>query len=371
MTRTEPDARERALAAHLVDKTVRLRRGESALIEAWSHSLPSANAVAYAALERGAHPLVMYHDDPVYWATVEAGRAKELGRVGAHEYAALAKTDAYFYFEGPEDRGRFQDLPERTRQLLTAWEWDWWRVARKSGLRLAWVLLGRAVASSARHYGIDLDRWREELYRATLVDPALLQRTGRRVARRLEVGRRLVVTHPNGTHLEMRLRRRPVHVRDGVVDARDVADGRFLEELPSGFVPTPLDERFAEGEVFGNVPSRTIDDEAPVAGAHWTFRGGRLAAFSHEVGQAEIEADFAAAPVEGRDRIGVFSVGLNPEIRSAPLVSDQRLGRIMLIAGGNRMFGGSNGSSFRTYLLLDGASVEVDGKPLLTDGKLR
>jgi leucyl aminopeptidase (aminopeptidase T) len=369
--RTAPDRRERALAEVIVHKTLRIKSGESVTIEAWSHTLDLANECFRVATETGARPMILYHDDATYWELVDQGHAKTLGTIGDHEFSALAKTDAYIFLEGPEDRGRFHALEDQTREDLVAWEWKWWRQAERIGLRCAWVLLGRAVAASARFYQVDLKRWREELYRASMVEPADMRKSGLKAARAFQKGRVVRITHPNGTDLTLRLRHRQVSLHDGTLDSQDLARGRFMEEVPSGYVPAPLDERYAEGEIFSNVPGHTMHGGRGLTDAHWTFRGGRLVAFSHGKGQEEIRAEYDAAPPEGRDRVGVLSVGLNPEIRIAPFVADQRLGRIMLLVGGNRYHGGNNSSPFHMFLLLDGATVTVDGRTVVRGGKIR
>lgn len=370
MARPRPERRDQALAEVIVRKTLRIRAGESVTIEAWTHSLDLANACFRAAVEVGARPMILYHDDATYWDLVDQGHAKTLGVIGDHEFSALAKTDAYIFLEGPEDRSRFHALADQTREDLVAWEWKWWRQAERTGLRIAWVLLGRAVAGSARYFQVDLKRWREELYRASMVDPAQMRRAGLRAARAFQNGRVVRVTHPNGTDLTLRLRHRPVSLHDGTLDAQDLAKGRIMEEVPSGYVPAPLDERYAEGEIISNVPAHTMHGGKAVRGAHWTFHGGRLVAFTHEDGQAAVQAEYDAAPTEGRDRVGVISVGLNPEIQFAPFVADQRLGRVMVFVGGNRYHGGTNSSPFHMFLLLDGATVTVDGRAVVRDGKL-
>lgn len=370
VARAEADRRDAALAELILTKTLRVKSGESVTIEAWSHSLGLATECERAAVRLGARPMILYRDDETFWELVEEGHAKTLGLLGDHELAAVGKTDAYVFLEGPEDRSRFHGLPSRTREELFAWEWKWWRGAERSGLRCAWVLLGRAVPGSARFFRVDLGRWRDELYRASMVDPAEMRKPGLKVLRAFQTGRNVQVTHPNGTDLTLRLRRRRVMLHDGTLDAHDIAEGPFMEEVPSGYVPAPLDERFAEGEIFANVPGQTMSGGTPVAGGHWTFRGGRLVEFTHVKGQSELEAEFHEAPPEGRDRVGVLSVGLNPEIDIAPYVADQKLGRIMLLVGGNRYHGGTNSSPFHMFLLLDGATVTVDGRAIVKDGRI-
>ncbi len=361
---------EDRLARLVVGQALRVKRGESVTVEAWSHALPWATACVREIVQRGAQPMILYNDDPTYWGLVGAGRTRELGTLGDHERAALAKTDAYIYFEGPEDRGRLHALDDSTRRTLFGWEDAWWSTAKKGGLRCAWVLLGRAVASSARFHGIPLARWRSELVQASLVDPAGMQRDGARLAKRLAGGRTLLIRHPNGTRLELRLRGRVPIVHDGIIDRRDLSNGHFLEEIPSGYIPVAVDERYAEGTILSNVASHAMDGHTVVSGARWTFKDGRLVRFDHARGGEHLAREYAAAPEDGRDRPAVISIGLNPAIRSAPIVSDQRKGRLMFMVGGNSSHGGSNANPFHAYLLLDGATVEVDGRPILRAGRI-
>ncbi|HYK93747.1 MAG TPA: aminopeptidase [Thermoplasmata archaeon] len=370
MARGPRGTREQALARAIIGETLRVGRGESVAIEAWTHSLPWATACAEEAVARGALPIVLYHDEESFWRLIGAGRVKELGLMGDHEHAALSKTDVYVYFEGPEDRGRYHGLPEAARRQLEAWEEKWWSTVRKSGTRIAWILLGRAVAGSARYHGVPLGAWREELFHASLVDPATMRREGERIARRFSTGKKVVITHPNGTHLELRLSGRAPAIHDGRLDAADVQAGQYLEEVPSGYVPVSLDERYAEGRVRSNVRALAMDGKTRIEGGDWEFKNGHLVGFRHQRGHAEIAREFEAAPAEGRDRPGILSIGLNPKISMAPLVADQRRGRVMFMIGGNRSHGGLNANPFRAYLLLDGATVEVDGRAVLRDGRI-
>lgn len=354
----------------LIRETLRVRKGESVTIEAWSHSLSWATACAIEAYQQGAHPIILYHDDAAFWDLVAAGRSRELGEVGDHEYAALSKTDAYVYFEGPEDRGRYHALRESERSALVAWEGKWWSTCRKAGTRIAWVLLGRAVPGSARYHGVPLGKWRNELYRASLVDPRSMKRAGDRIARRFATGRRVTIRHPNGTNLELRLRGRTPIVHDGRLDPADTRAGAMMEEVPSGFVPVAVDERFAEGRIRSNVRALAMDGRTRIEGADWQFVGGRLRHFTHQRGHGPLAKEFAAAPPEGRDRPGILSIGLNPKISMAPLVADQKLGRVMFMVGGNHSQGGVNDNPFRAYVLLDGATVDVDGRPVLKNGRI-
>jgi hypothetical protein len=51
-------------------------------------------------------------------------------------------------------------------------------------------------------------------------------------------------------------------------------------------------------------------------------------------------------------------------------MEDQELGAVLLSLGGNQFRGGKNASPFGAWLVVKGADVSIDGKPLVTDGRL-
>jgi leucyl aminopeptidase (aminopeptidase T) len=221
-------------------------------------------------------------------------------------------------------------------------------------------------------YGMDLDRWKEELNQATLVAPAKLHAVGTALSRRLERGREIRITHPNGTDLRLHLKGRKPSLVDGIVPPASPRGDWSMVTLPAGVVNVALDERRADGVFRANVPSSVgmSDTVGEVAGGRWTFDGGRLVRFTYEQGVEFFTPSYGRAG-PGRDRPGTLSIGLNPRLAVAPLLEDQGLGTVTLQIGRNDHAGGSTRSDWWAWLLLRGARVVLDGKVLLDRGRLR
>src|SRR5208282_397475 len=130
---------------------------------------------------------------------------------------------------------------------IGATDHEWLRITQKSGVRAVRWDLGRTNAVRARRYGVDLARWRNELIEAATFDARILRRDGRRISRSLRRGSTVLVSHPNGTNLQLKLAGRTPFVDDGVVDEQDIRAGSFLTTVPSGVTMVTVDERFAEG----------------------------------------------------------------------------------------------------------------------------
>jgi leucyl aminopeptidase (aminopeptidase T) len=365
------DPRIREMARVVLLKSLGLRKGERVTIESWTETLDAANAFVLETLRLGAQPLLLYQDEPTYWAAASEVRPASLARVGEHERAALERSDVFVSFFGPSDRERYHALPRPTMFKLGEHRDSLYRAAAKGGTRAVQIALGRASEPSARMYGVDLERWRNELIDATLVDPQELHRRAVRVARRLQEGRVLEIRHPNGTHLKLGLLHRPPDVSDGLVARARPGGSWNLVQLPAGVVAAALDESVGEGTFRSNVSNSVgvMDSIGEVVGGRWTFEGGRLSRFAYDTGQ-ELFAQSYDRAGPGKERPGAISIGLNERIDISPLLQDQAVGAITLQIGRNDQVGGRTKTDWWAWLILRGADLSVDGRRVVRGGKL-
>jgi leucyl aminopeptidase (aminopeptidase T) len=357
-----------ALARSILTKTLRVRKGENVVIESWSASLPWAKPFVAEARRLGANPILLYEDEESFWEALKTGNGKPTGRVGSHEWAALANTSAYVFFFGPSEWPRADDLSAKKRDGVAAYNGEWYRRAAKAKVRGVRMYLGRTSELSADRWKLDLGAWRDELFRASLVPPADLHRSGTKIGSRLRKGKQVTVTHRNGTNLSFRLARTPLLLDDALVDEADLKGGRNMAAIPGGVVGICTETSSADGIAIGN--RTTYPDSGPVAGTRWTFRDGHLTEQTYESGGEPLVAAFGKAPPKGRDRLGFFSIGLNPEITHLPQMEDQELGAVLLSIGNNRFRGGKNASPFGAWMVITGATVSIDGKPVVRDGRI-
>jgi leucyl aminopeptidase (aminopeptidase T) len=357
------------LARSVLKNSLGLKKGETVTIEAWPRALPWIDAFLIEARKMGVHPMVIYDSDDAFWTNVDEGRAKSLGVLGAQEWAALKESNAYVYFWGPADRTRWHKLPRATLNAVTTYEEEWFKVAKERRLRWCRIELSRATEELAKEYGLNYSAWVKELLEASTLSPTQMIREGRKISERFENGRDVVITHTNGTKLELRLKGRKPLVDDGVVDEVDVKAGFGELNVPSGVVTVAVDEAFAEGRFVANRPTRFGPSRGRGDQAQWTFQNGRLSKYAYADGEKEFERLYLKAG-EDRDRPGILSIGLNPKVRDAPLFEDQERGVVAVYIGSNEWLGGSNKGDFKSWALLRGADLTVDGEPLLKAGKI-
>jgi leucyl aminopeptidase (aminopeptidase T) len=367
-----PESLRRAFARNLLRNNLRLGRGENLLIETWSGTLPWAVSLDLEARLLGARPLLSLKDEPAYWRSLAEAPASQIGRIGDHEWAALSASDAYVELYGPEDALREERLPQAASRRAESNNHELMRVIQKHCIRSVRWDLGRTSLLWARRYGIGLQTWRSELIDAAMVDPRDLQRDGAWVASRLEKGHEVTITHPNGTHLVLRLARRPPKIDDGIIDEKDVKSGNVFMIVPTGVVSVTVNELYAEGCMVSNATGVLYADdrETPLSPGRWTFRHGALESFHCQGGGRQLRQALAHAG-NPRVRAGQLSVGLNPRISTIPLLFDQSRGTITFEMGRNAPMGGrSRTPHLLAFLDLTGGSLQIDGEPLVERGKL-
>lgn len=365
----EQSALERKVSRHLLKNYLHLRPGENLLIETWNHSLPMVSTMVDEARKLGAHTLVMLEDEQAFWGAMDRKQGKLLGESSAPEWGALAKADAYVFFWGPEDRPRGDRYSDELWDAATGYNMRWYEEARKAGLRGVRVEAARCTDPVARTMGLDGKRWRRQLLEGSLADPKAIAAAGARLAARLKGARSLHLTHRNGTDLELRLAGTSPRIFSGLPDpARSGSRFQLMSSAPSGSFYTTLDGTVGEGRLVANRTSY-VNNGPPEAVGTWTFHDGRLLSRTFRSGKKDFERRYAKG-TKGKDRPSFLAIGLNDQLGEVPNLEDTEAGAVMVGVGGNRMWGGTNASSFMGWGVLQGAELKVDGRSVVRGGKV-
>ncbi len=363
------EARADLLARRVLGSRLGLRSGENVTIEAYSSALPWALGFVREARRRGARPLLHYEDEASYWRAMEEGRSRLLGTPGAHEWAGLERSDVYVYFWGPEDQARVRRTPAADRARSVAFNSRWYERARRAGVRGARMGIARVTEANARFWGVAAARWQREVFAASVRDPRPIVREAARLREALDNGRSIRIRHPNGTDATFALAGRTAREGLGVVTP-EVRRTRFglMQSVPDANVYVAIDEGTAEGRLVSNRTNSTFG--APLRGGVFEFSNGRLQRFSAASGSALGHRDFRSGSA-GRDRPAFVEIGLDPSIRTAPMLEESERGAVSVGVGHNASFGGKTTSSFSGLLTVAGAELLVDDRPIVRGGRLR
>ena len=358
---------EETLARLVLEESLAVESGESVAIETWAHALPWARPFVWEARRLGADPSLIVEDEAAFFRSLAIGRRRHLPNANPAHAATHA---AYVYLGGPEAFPRLLGLPSRDFEAIVRWQGPaWWRAARRSGLRAANLAIAGVTETAADRFGVDPSSWRRDVLRASLVPPSRLARSGEAVLADLRPGRRLAIRHANGTEIHTVLDRSPPFLEDGRVDAADRRSGRFWTQVPSGLLAVPLRPGATEGTWETNRPVYDRFSEPSVSvGARFVFDSGRLREFSFDRGGESFAAALGRQHIH-RAAPALVTIGLNPEIGRTPELGELAAGAIGLwIGAGPPAVGGERGR-FSYLSTLDGADVELDGRPWFTAGR--
>ena len=365
---------ERAAARNLVKNYLRVQPGENVIVEAWAHTLSMSSAVVDEVRRVGGSAFLAYENDDAWWRAMQRKQSKLLGRLSDPEWAALRAADVYVQFWGPADSARLEKLPEKDLDgWADAWFDRWYKIARSTGLRGGRMAVGWVTDSRVRKWGVNKERWMNGLLEACLADPKEMAKSGRRLARALAGRKKILITHPNGTDLEVALSGLPPRIYDGFPHPGNKIYSEYdmMANFPDGRLRVPLDAKTAEGRIVSTYrsyeqiwfPWTTYSEGA------FEFKDGKLTEFSFGEGRAHFAKRYANGK-PGKDRAGSLSIGLNPKIRNVPYLEDRERGCLQLTVGSNTFLGGTNATDFVGWVSLAGSEICADGTPIVRSGKI-
>jgi hypothetical protein len=361
--------RTRARVAQVVlQNTLGLRRGDDLLISAWDHVADWAGSIVVEARRLGIRPQLLWSDNAAFWRSLEVAAPTDLADGGPPVWRMLEAVDGFLELPGPEDLPRYQRLPEPTVGAIERLDSEWWARMVQGKVPYCRLEIGRATDAYARELGVDGDRWRGELVRATLTDPRRLAADAVALGRRLKGGALVEVSHPNGTRFAGRIARLPPFVDDGRLSKADLDAGWNFCAVPGGATLVILDEQVGDGLFVANKPS-CWSRGGPLRGARWRFAEGRLQPPAFDEADRKFRTQYEAAP-KGRDRPAFLVVGANPRLSLSPTLEDTERGCVCLGIGRNRYFGGPNDCPWGCWASLRQATVRVDGELLVRGGTL-
>ena len=224
----------------------------------------------------------------------------------------------------------------------------------------------------SRRLGVPQGALAAAFWRAAGVSASSLRTRGETIRRAFTDDGVVTVTAPNGTNISLRVKPKDGFTSDGALTAEKVRQGSAAAAtyLPAGEVILPAVNGSANGKI---VLDRMVWDGRLIRGLTLVFEKGVLKAMTAENDMSALEARYRSAS-GARDRFGFIDIGINDQTK-LPLGSGRVVwtapGSIVFGFGDNRGFGGDNQSDFSFTAQLGGATLTVDGKPVISAGRLR
>lgn len=364
------------LASQVLDVCLGVKRGEIVWINGWDHTQDLAEELGQESIRRGCHLLSTVQYERIWLRSLIEGPIHQLLQVPPNAKAALEQTDAYVFTLGPRSPIPWDAIPERRRSEVSVWldtrydktayAREWGRIARANRVKMLAIEATLATPERAAALGLNYERWREVMFEGCIIDHKEMAKRSKMVRKVLSGNGSVTVATPSGTSISFDLDDRPVGISDGLATEDKAAEGK-VTFLPAGAIEVSVDEESANGKVVYDVPIRT--GGGVVRKLTIKVKDGRVAERSAVKG-GEIFERYLEGTKGDADRFAFVGIGLNPNLRHGYTQDDKVLGGVTLGLGDNQAKGGKNRAGREWWASMTRATVEVDGRVLMENGRL-
>lgn len=365
------------LARQVITQCLNIAKGENIWIQTWNHTIDLASEIALACLERGAQPFITLNDENYWTRSLQEAPKEFLEALPSTKAATLEQTDAFIFMLGPKKPVDWSRIPPEKQELANIWYLEsnkyidsWRKIARKRSVRTLGIEYCLVTPERAKSFGINYEEWRRVMLAGCLADQRQIAERAAGLAKITRKSRTVNIQTSFGTNLDFMLVEREPVTGDSVVTKED-ADKGIVKFLPSGFVEVAPDEDSAEGIVVYDVPI-PVRGSRSIEGLTLHFSQGRVVRYSAQRGIEPFE-DYIKSGQGDVGKFGFFGMGLNSGLIHGLTQDDKVLGGATIGIGGNEDKCGKNRTvgNRHWWASMSEATVKLDGKIVLSDGKLQ
>ena len=346
------DVRFDKLAKLLVEYSIRLKRNEMVLIEAFDIPDEMTVALIRAVRKAGGVPLAQTYHARVNRALALEASDKQLNLVASHELARMKKMDAYIAVRGSNNVTELSDVPPEAMKLIAR---KMRPVQDQRVKKTKWVVLRWPTPSMAQLAGMSTEAFEDFFFEVCTLDYRKLLPGMKALHRLMEKTDRVEIKGP-GTELRFSMKGIPAVICGG---DRNIPDGEVFS--------CPVRDS-VEGHVTFNAPS--IYQGIAFDGIRLEFKNGKIVdATSNET--KKLNKILGSDP--GARYIGEFSLGFNPRVLHPmrDILFDEKIAGSFHFTPGQAYEEADNGN--RSQVHWDMVSIqrpEYGGGEIYFDGKL-
>jgi len=352
------DPRFDKLAKLLVEYSVRLKRNETVLIEAFDIPDEMTAAVIRAARNAGGVPFAQVYHARVNRALALEASDRQLDIIASYDLARMKKMSAYIAMRGSHNITELADVPSDKLQLIGK---KMRPVQDQRVKRTKWVVLRWPTPSMAQLAGMSTEAFEDFFFDVCTLDYRKLQPGMKALKGLMERTDRVQIKGP-GTDLSFSIKGIPAVICGGD------------RNIPDGEVFTAPVKDSVEGQLTFNAPS--IYQGTAFDGIQLNFKRGKIVdASSNETKKLNkiLDSD------PGARYIGEFSLGFNPRVFQPmrDILFDEKIAGSFHFTPGQAYEEADNGNRSQVHWDLvsiqrpdyGGGEIYFDGKLLRKNGE--
>jgi aminopeptidase len=352
------DDRFDKLAKLLVEYSIRLKRNETVLIEAFDIPDEMTIALIRAVRKAGGVPFAQTYYTRVNRALALEASDRQLNLMASHELARMKKMNAYIAVRGSNNITELSDVPPEKMKLIGR---KMRRVQDQRVKKTKWVVLRWPTPSMAQLAGMSTEAFEDFYFDVCTLDYRKLLPGMKALKRLMEKTDRVQIKGP-GTDLRFSVKGIPAVICGG---DRNIPDGEVFT--------SPVKDS-VEGHVTFNAPS--IYQGIAFDGIRLEFKSGKIVdATSNETQKLNkiLDSD------PGARYIGEFSLGFNPRVFQPmrDILFDEKIAGSFHFTPGQAYEEADNGNRSQVHWDMvsiqrpdyGGGEIYFDGKLLRKNGK--
>ena len=352
------DDRFDKLARLLVEYSIRLKRNETVLIEAFDIPDEMTIALIRAVRNAGGVPFAQAHHARVNRALALEASDRQLNLLASHELARMKKMNAYIAVRGSNNITELADVPPEKMKLIGR---KMRPVQDQRVKKTKWVVLRWPTPSMAQLAGMSTEAFEDFFFDVCTLDYRKLQPGMKALKGLMEKTDRVQIKGP-GTDLRFSIKGIPAVICGG---DRNIPDGEVFS--------CPVKDS-VEGCVTFNAPS--IYQGTAFDGIRLEFKSGKIvAATSNETEKLNkiLDSD------PGARYVGEFSLGFNPRVFQPmrDILFDEKIAGSFHFTPGQAYEEADNGNRSQVHWDMvniqradyGGGEIHFDGKLIRKDGK--
>lgn len=361
-----------SISTKVVNQSLQVKPGETVLITGTPAEIPLMEALYVEVSKAGGKPFVQLE-------LPEAGK-KALMETPL-QYLKLPNTFALFQARAVDciintgsvqNPQLFADVPED--KLSAARSATYVLQEAMTLPRFRMVAIGQTggipTESFAKFKNAPYDEMMNMFWKSVDVDYDKLRMEGETISTQFKNSPEVKITTPAGTNLTLRLSKVAPRVNSGLSSSNNpTATGMTAAWLPAGEVYAPVEPGSANGTLV--VPETDIRGQV-IKNLKLRFTNGRIADI-----QADNNVNFVKTILSGAkgdaDMLSLFDIGINRNsqpLQNSSYYSWEMGGMVTVSTGDNSWAGGSTKSDVGLSFHIPGASVTINGKPVVENGKL-